>query len=142
MEEIFGLEMSLRARESGKFDEEVWRATGGKNRIADPDDAKLLLRDREIEEALGESGGQGGDKVFCRKRKKPLLLVHIIGETGSDKKRKFTGPVVSLSFCLPETKVAPTPRSYQVNTVYRRQLELDLEPDDDEEKMQADDRIG
>ena len=71
-----------------------------------------------------------------------MLLVHVIGETGEHENRKFTGPVVSLSFCLPDTGIAPESRSYQVNTVYRRQLELALEPDDDEEKMHADDLRG
>ena len=70
------------------------------------------------------------------------MLIHVIGETGSDKKRKFTGPVVSLSFCLPDTGITPEARSYQVNSVYRRQLELALESDDDEERMQADERYG
>ena len=141
-QEVFGLSISLRSREKGDFsDVEVWRATRGANRIADPLDARLLLSNQEIEEAIRESGS-GGDRVFCRKRARPLLLIHVIGETGSDKKRKFTGPAVSLSFCLPDTGIAPEARSYQVNTVYRRQLELALEPDDDEEKMQADDRQG
>ncbi len=131
--DIFGLSISLRSREKGSFkDVEVWRATGGRNRIADPHDARLLLSRQEIEEAKKEFGS-GGDWVFCRKRKRPLLLIHVIGKTGSDKDRKFTGPVVSLSFCLPDTGITPESRSYQVNAVYRRkQLELCLEPDDDE----------
>ena len=141
-QKVFGLSISLRSREKGDFnDVEVWRATRDANRIADPLDARLLLSKQEIEEAIRESGS-GGDRVFCQKRTRPLLLVHVIGETGSDKNRKFTGPVVSLSFCLPHSGIRPEARSYQVNTVYRRQLELALEPDDDEEKMQADDRHG
>ncbi|MDE0210338.1 MAG: hypothetical protein OXJ64_10690, partial [Boseongicola sp.] len=138
--EVFGLSIPLRSREKGDFsDVEVWRATGDANRIADPLDARLLLSKQEIDEAIKDSG-RGGDRAFCRKRERPLLLVHVIGETGSDKNRNFTGPVVSLSFCLPESRMAPETRSYQVNAVYRKQLELALEPDDDEEEMQADDR--
>lgn len=141
-EKILGLEIPLRMRASGEYDDEVWRATGSKNRIADPNDAKLFLSSTEVEDAKREFGTRGGDRAFCRKRAKPLLVIHVIGETGEDKKRKFTGPVVSLSFCLPDTRIVPVSRSYQVNAVYRRQLELDVEPDDDEEKMQADDRNG
>ncbi|MDE0694754.1 MAG: Z1 domain-containing protein [Boseongicola sp.] len=138
--EAFGLSIPLRSRERGDFrDVEVWRATGDANRIADPLDARLLLSEQEIEEAIRDFGS-GGDRAFCRKRGRPLLLIHVIGETGSDKNRKFTGPAVSLSFCLPKSRIPPEARSYQVNTVYRRQLELALEPDDDEEEMQADDR--
>lgn len=140
VQEILGLRISLRSREKGDFsDVEVWRATGDANRIADPLDARLLLSEQEIDEAFREFGSKG-DRAFCRKRARPLLLIHVIGETGSDKNRKFTGPVVSLSFCLPESRTTPEARSYQVNVVYRRQLELAFEPDDDEEKMQADDR--
>ena len=141
-QEMFGLNISLRSREKGDFeDEEVWRATGDANRIADPLDARLLLGKHEIDEAIRESGNRG-DRVFCRKRTRPLLLIHVIGETGDHEGRKFTGPVVSLSFCLPDTGITPEARSYQVNTVYRKQLQLALEPDDDEERMQADDRHG
>ncbi len=138
--QLFGLSISLRSREKGDFtDTEVWRATRDSNRIADPHDARLLLSKREIDEII-KSSGSGGDRAFCRNRVKPLLLIHVIGQTGSDKRRKFVGPVVSLSFCLPETRIVPEARSYQINAVYRKQLELALEPDDDEEKMQADDR--
>ncbi|MCY4237709.1 MAG: Z1 domain-containing protein [Rhodospirillaceae bacterium] len=140
-QEVFGLSISLRSREKGGFDVEVWRATGEANRIANPSDASFLLTKQEIEEAKKEPGGKG-DRVFCRKRARPLLLIHMIGKTGRDKNRKFTGPVVSLSFCLPTSGIRPEARSYQVNAVYRKQLELALESDDDEEKMQADDRHG
>ena len=140
--EIFGLSISLRSREQGDFkDVEVWRATGDANRIADPLDARLLLTKQEIEEAIRKSGSRG-DRVFCRRRPRPLLLIHVIGETGDQEERNFTGPVVSLSFCLPKSGIMPEARTYQVNTVYRRQLTLALEPDDDEEKIQTDDRYG
>ena len=110
--EIFGLEISLRSRESGKYDDEVWRPTGGRNRIADPHDARLFLTEKKTEEAMREFGTRGGDMAFCRKRMKPLLLIHVIGETGGDKYRKFTGPVVSLSYCLPDTRVPDPLRGF------------------------------
>jgi hypothetical protein len=119
----------------------LWRPTGSKNRIADPDDAKLLLTPTEIDRAIAEAGSVRGDRRFCRFREKPLLIIHVIGNVGSPATSSFSGPVVSLSLCLPETDVTATPRSYQVNAVYRRQLELNLEMDDDEEVMQADDNF-
>ena len=144
MTEIFGLKMSLRERTKGEYKDELWWPTSGSNRIADPDDAKLLLTEREVEEAENQAekdyGRRGGDRAFCQKRKKPLLVIHVIGNAGSDRNGKFKGPVVSLSFCLPRTRIEPVSRDYQVNTVYRKQLELDLETDDDEERMQADER--
>ena len=42
--------------------------------------------------------------------------------------------MITLSFALPSTQVAPTSRTYQVNKVYKKQLELFAnETDDDEE---------
>ncbi len=142
VQNVFDLSISLRSREKGTFtDEGLWHPTGDANRIADPGDAKLLLSEQEIAAAVREAG-RGGDRAFCRKRARPLLLIHVIGETGLDRKNNFTGPVVSLSFCVPDTGIKPEAREYQVNSVYRHQLELALEWDDDEEKMQADDRHG
>jgi hypothetical protein len=138
---IFGLTIPLRTRTSGEFNGDLWRPTGSKNRIADPDDAKLLLTPTEIDRAIAEAGSVRGDRRFCRFREKPLLIIHVIGNVGSPATSSFSGPVVSLSLCLPETDVTATPRSYQVNAVYRRQLELNLEMDDDEEVMQADDNF-
>ena len=136
---IFGLNIPLRTRASGEFNGDLWRPTGSKNRIADPDDAKLLLTPAEIDSAISEAGLVRGDRRFCRVRKKPLLIIHVIGHVGSSTARSFSNPVVSLSLCLPDTDITATPRSYQINAVYRRQLELNLETDDDEEVMQADD---
>ena len=143
--EIFGLEMALRERKKGSYRKGLWRPTAGSNRIADPGDAMLLLEEQEIkhakDRAMKEYGKQGGDRAFCRVRKRPLLVIHVIGDTGCDNSRKFTGPVVSLSYCLPETRITPVARDYHVNVVYWEQLTLDLETDDDEEKMQADERV-
>ena len=139
---IFGVEISLRTRESGKYVGDVWKASGSKNRIADPFDARLLLSTQDIEDVMRarrEFGTLSGDRAFCQKRARPLLLIHVIGNAGNCEKQKFIEPVVSLSFCLPDTRVKPVAREYQVNAIYRRQLELDLETDDDEEQMQADD---
>jgi hypothetical protein len=135
---IFGLTIPLRARRSGEFSDELWQPTGNRNRIADPDDARLLLSDTQIEQALLKGASLRGDKKFCRVRSKPMMLIHLFSDTGGDPASKFKGPVVSLSFCMPDTNVTPVSRSYQVNVVYRRQLELELEPDDDEETMQFD----
>lgn len=42
-------------------------------------------------------------------------------------------PIVSLSFCMPETKRKSRARRYEVNKVYQKQLEtLAQEADDDE----------
>ena len=137
---VFGMALSLRSRMKGSFDDEgLWRATRSKNRIADPSDARLLLSKGEIAEAINDVGSRG-DTAFCRKRAKPLLIIHIIGNTGSHREREFEEPVVSLSFCLPLTNIPAEAREYRVNSVFRKQWEDAIEQDDDAEAMCTDDR--
>ena len=139
LQSIFGFELPLRERTKGEFTFDLWRSTGRKNRIADPDDAQLLLSEEEIERARGGDPSARGDGRFCRERQRPLLIVHAIGDTGQSNEKNFCGPVVSLSFCMPVTGIVAKPQTYQVNMVFKRQLSLEFEEDDDEEVMQADD---
>ena len=74
-------------------------------------------------------------------RTRPLLLVHPfvpgVRDAGPEKPASppvlIDQPALSLSFCLPRTDRAARPRTYQVNVVYRRQMEaFAAEPDDDD----------
>jgi hypothetical protein len=62
------------------------------------------------------------------------VQVFTTDEGKSDPALLLRGPVVSLGFCLPPTSRESTARTYQVNAVYRRQVELEAnsETDDDE----------
>jgi hypothetical protein len=127
-------ELSLRNRSAGLRDGETWRVTGGRNRLADPADAQLLLSSHQFAQVPVDARG---DRPFCRVRKRPLLLIHLLNIAPDDPQRRadlnLQGPVVSLSFCTPPTDLPPIERSYQVNAVYRKQLELfATEPDDDD----------
>lgn len=130
--------LSVRRRGGGKAQDGVFRVTGGRNRVADPADARLLLP-----ATARVTDGEGGDRAFCRLRRRPLLLVHLF-HTGAGLDEpgfadlKIPGLVVSLSFCTPPTGVAAQERLYQVNAVYRKQLELfATEADDDEGMLNA-----
>ena len=139
----------LRSRNSGSvrlLDDGVsaFKPTGNRNRIADPnEDAPMLLSTPQLERArnLKEQGEFRGDRVFCAVRERPLMLIHLFTvEPEDDELRrnlKIHGrPVVSLSFCMPGTGIPVQPRDYQVNAVYRRQLEmLAAEEDDDEQEL-------
>ena len=139
----------LRSRNSGSvrlLDDGVsaFKPTGNRNRIADPnEDAPMLLSSPQLERArnLKEQGEFRGDRVFCAVRERPLMLIHLFTvEPEDDELRrnlKIHGrPVVSLSFCMPGTGILVQPRDYQVNAVYRRQLEmLAAEEDDDEQEL-------
>ena len=56
----------------------------------------------------------------------------------SDGQLLIANPIATVSFCMPETNKLATARSYQVNAVYRQQLDLFDEPDDDEEMINGD----
>jgi hypothetical protein len=60
-----------------------------------------------------------------------MLLVHIFKNNGQQK-LNIEDPIVSLSLCLPPTKVAAKSRLYQVNRVYQKQM-LDLFADQEED---------
>lgn len=115
----------------------VFKPTGNKNSVRDPrEDPPLLLTRAEREKALDMRARKElkGDRPFCATRSRPLMLVHFF-RSNLDKAGfhlKDT-PIVSLSFCMPETSIKSSPRLYQVNKVYQQQLEtLAGEADDDE----------
>ena len=138
---IDGHSFQLRERESGDINGGAYRVTGSKHRVADPNDAQLGLSKEQVEAALAEKdkeGGLKGDRAFCAQRTQPMLLIHIFKNNGQQK-LKIKDPIVSLSFCLPPTKVAAKSRLYQVNKVYQKQM-LDLfadQEDDDEAILEA-----
>jgi hypothetical protein len=73
-----------------------------------------------------------GDRAYCAQRTKPLLIVHLFKNNGAQE-LNIKDPIVSLSFCLPETCVPAKARLYQVNKVYQKQMQdLYSDPDDDE----------
>jgi hypothetical protein len=138
---IPGRPFPLRRRLRGDVVDGGWRVTGGRNRVADPNDAQIGLSQEQLDDAAAErarEGGLRGDKAYCAQRTRPLLLIHVF-TTQEAEGKKLTDPVASLSFCLPSTNRASTARTYQVNAVYRRQLEAEAnsEIEDDEAILEA-----
>ena len=116
----------------------VFKPTGDKNSVRDPrEDPPLLLTRAQREQALDMRARKilKGDRPFCAMRSRPLMLVHFFRSNLDKADFKLTDtPIVSLSFCMPETSIKSSPRLYQVNKVYQKQLEtLAGEADDDEE---------
>ncbi len=121
--------LSLRSRAKGIVDDRGYHVTS-RNRLADPGDARLLFPSAN---APSESESSG-DRAYCSLRERPLLIVHLFSAAlASGEPLKMKNPVVSLSFCLPPTGVRPKERSYQINRVYQRQLELFATEDEDDE---------
>ncbi|MFC4526243.1 Z1 domain-containing protein [Dyella halodurans] len=135
------LSFPLRARNSGDVVEGGFRVTQGRNRVADPDDAQIGLNKDQLAAGMQERKDKvrRGDKAFCAQRTRPLLLIHVFTTDGTTKHLKLSGPIVTLSFCLPSTKKRTPERSYQVNAVYRKQIEAALarEDEDDDDAVQA-----
>jgi len=142
---ILGADLSfpLRTRESGDVVDGRFRVTGGRNRVADPNDAQIGLDEKQI--AAGDAMKAGrilrGDKAYCAQRIRPMLLIHMFKTDGCPPGINLEAPVVTLSFCLPGTNKATVERSYQVNAVYRKQFEeaFASESDDDDAAVQAGD---
>ena len=110
-------------------------------------DARLFLTKTQLKRA--KNNGARGDRQYCLERERPLLLIHVFRTNGNLAERgdidpphealMLTDPVVSLSFCLPRSQINPVSRTYQVNAVYRNQLQaLTEEPDDDEDYIERD----
>lgn len=135
------LSFPLRGRNSGDVVEGGFRITKGRNRVADPDDAQIGLDKDQLAAGMKERKDKvrRGDKAFCAQRSRPLLLIHVFTTDENTENLKLKGPIVTLSFCLPSTKKRTPERSYQVNAVYRKQLEAALarEDEDDDIALQA-----
>jgi hypothetical protein len=104
--------MPLRTRASGDVVDGGFRVTGGRNRVAHPSDPQ-----------------HGAQRV------RPMLLIHVFTSGEAMPGLKLRGPIVTLSFCLPRTQKATTERSYQVNAVYRKQVEAAFAREDEDDDV-------
>lgn len=144
-----GQSVNPRARDQGTVQKGTYRVYGSKNRVADPGDASIGLSDTQ--KAAAEEAYRAEiykkERAACSVRERPMMLVHVFNaklrEDGQDcdDTLKLDSPVVTLSFCMPETGKPAKERTYQVNAVYRQQLELYLaeDEDDSEPMMEAQD---
>jgi hypothetical protein len=136
-------ELPIRARNSGRVKKSsgimVFKPTGDRNRVADPNEDAPLLLPRTLRERADEIRKEGefrGDRAFCNVRTRPLLLVHVFNSDVEDETFALKGtPIVSLSFCMPPTNQGVQARTYQVNAVYRKQMEALFTEDDDDEAL-------
>lgn len=146
-----GLKIGRRNRDQGTVQNGVYRVYGSRSRVADPEDAWIDLskdqKDRADEAIANEVYRR--ERAACSVRERPLMLIHVFNaslkndsESPSDDVLKITNPVVTLSFCMPETGKPSKARIYQVNAVYRQQLEMLTETDDDEELINGDQDAG
>jgi hypothetical protein len=146
--EVAGVGVRLRQRRAGLVKDGTYRVNGQKNRVADKPDVLAGMDGAEIEcaEELAKTEGIGAERAACTVRSRPLLLIHIFqaqlsAESGSDAPLDITGPVVTFSVALPGSSMPARSRVYQVNAVYRRQLQLFAaeQEDDDSELINGDD---
>ena len=146
-----GVSVRPRTRDQGTVRKGTYRVYGSKNRVADPVDAWIGLTDaqRSAAEEAYERGDYRKERAACSVRERPMMLIHLFsaglrkeGEE-SDDRLKLDDPVVTLSFCMRETEKPAKARTYQVNAVYRQQLDLfQDEEDDDQELMMGDQDAG
>ncbi|MGX1084861.1 Z1 domain-containing protein [Pseudomonas sp. AP3_22 TE3818] len=139
-----GQKVNLRSRDQGTVQKGTYRVYGSKNRVADPGDAQIGLSDTQkaAADAAYRAETYKKERAACSVRKQPMMLVHVFSaklradRDECDDDLKLDGPIVTLSFCMPETGKPAKERTYQVNAVYRQQLEhFVAEEDDDSEAM-------
>ena len=151
---IFGLKFECRSRNKGTIssggsdDISIYRVYGARNRVADLKDVQIGMEPTELAAAEADKVLRG-DSKYCAHRARPLLLIHVFntsGQLASDDdgdvevhsgSLKLSDPVVTLSFALPSTNIPSVARTYHVNKVYVRQMDLFAEQDDDEDGLEA-----
>ena len=129
---IAGLDVRKRERDKGTVRTGVYRVYGSRSRVADPGDAWIDLDAGQTEEAEKAIADEiyKTERAACSVRKRPLMLIHVFDANLSDKEGLsdsplvIENPVMTLSFCMPETRKPAKERTYQVNAVYRQQLEM------------------
>ncbi|QXH66724.1 Z1 domain-containing protein [Pseudomonas asgharzadehiana] len=139
-----GQKINLRSRDQGTVQKGTYRVYGSKNRVADPGDAQIGLSDpqKAKADAAYRAETYKKERAACSVRERPMMLVHVFNaklrddRNDRDEDLKLNDPIVTLSFCMPETGKPAKERTYQVNAVYRQQLEhFAAEEDDDSEAM-------
>lgn len=139
-----GQNVNLRSRDQGTVQKGTYRVYGNKNRVADPGDAQIGLNDlqKAKADAAYHAGTYKKERAACSVRERPMMLVHVFNaklrNDQDDQKEvlKHEHHIVTLSFCMPETNKPAKERTYQINAVYRQQLEsFAAEEDDDAEAM-------
>ncbi|WP_077045959.1 Z1 domain-containing protein [Pseudomonas sp. KK4] len=139
-----GQKVNPRSRDQGTVQKGTYRVYGSKNRVADPADSLIGLS--ELQKAAADVAYRAEtykrERAACSVRERPMMLVHVISAKLRDDRKdcdntlKLDDLIVTLSFCMPETSKPAKERTYQVNAVYRQQLEqFAAEDDDDAEAM-------
>ncbi len=98
----------------------------------------MLLKQSRRDEAvqLRADGQFKGDRAFCHLRERPLLMVHLFKVNEPVKDLELADvPIASLSFQMPRSSIQAVPKSYEVNSVYRRQLEAMASEQEDDEAL-------
>lgn len=131
--------VSLRSRDQGTVEKGVYRVYGSKNRVADPGDAQigLTVTQKEAAERAFKAEVYKRERAACSVRENPMVLIHLFNaklredREDCDDILKLDAPVVTLSFCIPETDKPTKERTYQVNAVYQQLKLFATEEDDD-----------
>lgn len=140
---IEGVNLPIRARKKGRVRGQTYFVTA-KNKVAAPGDEKLGVTEEQTNRAEAlRAEGVSTNSAYSSVRERPLLIIHVFfAEVAPGQQTlKLDSPVVSLSFCMPETEVQVSEHEYQVNKVYLRQIrEAATEAEDEDlETDEADD---
>ena len=132
-------DFKLRQRLTGRIEDGDYLVTR-KNRLANPGDEQLGYAPEEVEriEREAERDGRRKGTELNLSRTRPLMIAHLFRAELSESSQgrlETKEHIASLSFCMPATQVQPTSHTYAVNPVYRRQLELFMREEEDDEDI-------
>lgn len=101
-----------------------------------PDEIEAAESAYRRDENLPDGNHNYPDKIYRRRRERPLLIVHLLAIGKADEDLSLGKPVVAYSISFPRTENQQDAVEYVVNATWLRQLGLD---DADEDEMEGDD---
>ena len=131
-------DFKLRRHESGHIKDEDYVVTG-KNKVANHGDERLGYTKEKADEIEREAErNEYSKKTYLNLfRIRPLMIAHLFKAGLAERSEGMLDTdehVASLSFCMPGSKLRPTPQVYAVNSVYMHQLKLFMQEEDDDEE--------
>jgi len=146
--ESTGLSIYCQRRTAGSKSDNFSLRITNKQRVASRGIEKTGLSEMDIERAESKyrevnpapaTSGNGGrplnypDLIYRNERTRPLLIVHLLRVTDSNRKDESTQPIVAYSISFPRTSMDEKRVEYIVNTTWLREnFPEEFEPEDDE----------
>ena len=127
---------------SGSFDDKIFRAGKEKLNLSEDKHMHMPFTETELEKIgdekdyLKRTKALTGRRLYCSFLKRPVLYVYLFNiiENPDEGLNKIPGLNVSLCFALPSVDYKPEEKTYAINPVYKKQLILNFENEEDDDE--------